>query len=73
MSERLSAFDLLEGDVNGHGLRTLKEALLTMKMSVKRKMDAGLGPEEFAAAKRVLASIDAAEETLTTLYERMVG
>ncbi len=73
MSQTQSAFDLLEGDVNGYGLKKIKESLFTVKSQVKRSMDAGLDPETFAIAKRVAASVDVADTVVDKLYKKMVG
>ncbi|MBQ7607723.1 MAG: hypothetical protein IJU76_07095 [Desulfovibrionaceae bacterium] len=73
MNQTQSAFDLLDGDVNGYGLKTLREALFTLKADVKRAMDAGLDAEQFDQAKRVFASVTAAETAVENLYKKMVG
>ncbi|MBO5490353.1 MAG: hypothetical protein J6N67_05380 [Desulfovibrio sp.] len=73
MSERLSAFDLLEGDHNGAGLRRLQEALLALKTSVRQAMDAGLSAEDFSVAQRVLLAVETAEEAAPRLHDKMAG
>ena len=73
MSEKLSAFDLLEGDHNGAGLRRLLEALGSMKMSIRRAMDEGLSSEDFSAAQRALLAVETGEETAARLHDRMAG
>ena len=72
MNEKLSAFDLLEGDYQGNGLRTLQEALCTLQTSVRRSMDQGLSSEDFTLAKRVLLAVETAKETANSLHDKMV-
>ncbi|MCR5814021.1 MAG: hypothetical protein K6G15_05980 [Desulfovibrio sp.] len=71
MSETLSAFDLLEGDYQGIGLRRLQESLGQIRQSVRQTMDRGLTREEFDVAQRVLLAVETAEETANTLHEKM--
>ncbi|MCR5562401.1 MAG: hypothetical protein K6F46_03375 [Desulfovibrio sp.] len=73
MNENLSAFDLLEGDHNGTGLRRLQEALLAMKEPVRQKMDAGLSTEEFSVAQRVLLAVETGGEAAARLHDKMAG
>lgn len=73
MSEKLSAFDLLEGDHNGAGLRRLLEALASMKTSIRRAMDGGLSSEDFSAAQRALLAVETGEETAARLHDKMAG
>ena len=72
MSERLSAFDLLEGDHSGAGLRRLQDALFELKMSVKRAVDAGLSSEDFSVAQRVLRAVETAEDAVLRLHDKIV-
>lgn len=73
MSEKCSAFDLLEGDHNGTGLRRLQEALFAMKTSLRSAMDAGLPADSFSVAQRVLLAVETAEETVPRLHDKMLG
>lgn len=71
MNEKYSAFDLLEGDYQGNGLRTLQETLSNLQMSVRRTMDQGLPSEDFALAKKVLLAVETAKETANALHDKM--
>ncbi len=73
MSERLSAFDLLDGDYNGAGLHRLQEALFAMKSSVRQAMDAGLSAEDFPVAKRLLLAVETGEAAAERLHGKMAG
>ena len=73
MTERLSAFDLLENDHSGAGLRRLQDELFTMKTKVRTAMDRGLSSEDFACAQRVLLSVETAAEAAEQLHDKMVG
>ena len=73
MSQMQSAFELLDGDVNGYGLKKIREALFVLRSNVKRAMDSGLDSESFAKAQRVYASVEAAETTVDKLHKKMVG
>ena len=73
MNEALSAFELLEGDFNAVGLKKIQNQLFSMKIDIKRDMDAGLDPDSFAKYKQLLSAIETAEETVILLHEKMVG
>ncbi|MBQ9405886.1 MAG: hypothetical protein IJU37_03990 [Desulfovibrio sp.] len=73
MSERYSAFDLLEGDHSGTGLHTLQDLLLNMKSTIRTAMDAGLSSEDFSLAQKSLLAVETAEEIIPTLHEKMLG
>lgn len=73
MSEPLSAFDLLENDYNGAGLRQIQEALVALKLDIKGRMDRGLAADEFPVAQRALLAVETAEETVVQLHDKMVG
>ncbi|MBQ7457158.1 MAG: hypothetical protein IJS54_06110 [Desulfovibrio sp.] len=68
MSETpISAFDLLEDDLSGQGLKKLQERLVDMRTNLRRCMDKGLDPDDFSVAKRLLAAVEAAESVLLQL------
>ncbi|MCR4666686.1 MAG: hypothetical protein K5657_05260 [Desulfovibrio sp.] len=71
MNETLSAFDLLEGDHNGSGLRRLQEELYTMKEPIRHAMDAGLSTDDFSVAQRVLQAVQNAEEAVVRLHDKI--
>jgi len=71
MSEFISAFDLLEGDVDGKGLKQLQDRLFEMKKSLKSVIDSGLDPETFAKAKRVLDACSSAEDVVVLLHKKV--
>ena len=73
MIETLSAFDLLEGDHNGMGLRQMQDALLAMKTRIRTGMDKGLSPDEFAVAQKALLSVETASETVERLHDKIAG
>lgn len=71
MNETLSAFDLLENDFQGQGLKKIQDALLTMKQKIRTAMDQGLSQEDFAKAKTIDEAIGLCEETVVRLHEKM--
>jgi len=73
MSEKLSAFDLLEDDYQGRGLHKLQETLEGMKGAIRHRMDQGLSNEDFQVAQRVLVAVETGEEAANSLHDKMVG
>ncbi|MBQ7738707.1 MAG: hypothetical protein IJT59_03530 [Desulfovibrionaceae bacterium] len=71
MTNKLSVFDLLDGD--GSGLHTLKDYLFGIKDRVKTAMDAGLNSEQFASAEKVRLAIESAIEASSSLYDKLRG
>ncbi|MBO4300973.1 MAG: hypothetical protein J5861_05145 [Desulfovibrio sp.] len=71
MSESFSAFDLLQDDHSGAGLRRLQEALFEQKTRLRAVMDAGLSAEEFSRAQRALLAVETAEEAAPRLHDKM--
>lgn len=56
-------------DMNSNGLefRAVRDEVLTMNLDVKRRMDAGLTPDEMAVAQKVFAATEAAGKILEKL------
>ena len=56
-------------DMNSSGMdfRMVRDEVLTMNLEVKRRMDAGLTPDEMAVAKKVFAATEAAGKILEKL------
>lgn len=61
MSETMvSVLDILENDPSGRGWQAVRDELFDMNMTVKRHMDTGLGPDEWAVAEAVREAVRAA-------------
>ena len=71
MEERLNEFavDLLTDDVGGVGRRKLVEELVLMESGLKRKMDAGLTPDEANKCETLRAAVDAARSIVDAVWE----
>jgi hypothetical protein len=56
-------------DMNSNGMefRALRDEILTMHLDVKRRMDAGLTPEEMAVTQKIFAATEAAGKILEKL------
>ena len=56
-------------DMNSSGMdfRMVRDEVLTMNLEVKRRMDAGLTPDEMAVAQKVFAATEAAGKILEKL------
>jgi len=63
---RASAFDLAD-DHSGVKARALKEELLTLDMSGKRTMDAGLTPDDMKVAQAARDAVQAASRVVEAL------
>ena len=65
MSETLiSVMDMNSG---GMEFRALRDEILTMHLDVKRRMDAGLTPDEMAVTQKIFAATEAAGKILEKL------
>lgn len=62
----VSAFDLVY-DPSGSKAKAVGEELLTMDMSVKRAMDAGMTPDEMKVAQAARAAVQAAQRVVEAL------
>lgn len=69
--EMESAFDMLEEDPSGQGLKRLREELFEMRMDVKRAMDVGMTSDEMAVARQVMAAVDSAEKVAERVYDTL--
>ncbi|WP_022665960.1 hypothetical protein [Desulfospira joergensenii] len=70
-SQSLTRFtaDFLENDANASGRSTLIQELTDMETLLKRKMDAGVTPDEARKAEVIRQAIDAAKKTVDTIWE----
>ena len=65
MSETFtSVMDMNSSDSD---FRAVRDEVLTMHLDVKRRMDAGLTPDEMAVAQKVFAATEAAGQILEKL------
>lgn len=65
MSETFtSVMDMATG---GMEFRAVRDEVLTMNLEIKRRMDAGLTPDEMAQAQKVFAASEAAGKILEKL------
>ena len=71
MMEMESAFDALADDPSGYKLKAIREELFEMKMTVKRAMDAGMTADEMAAALKVMAAVDSADEVAERVHTEL--
>lgn len=71
MIEMESAFDALAEDPSGYQLKRLREELFDMKATVKRAMDAGMTSDEMAAARRVFAAVECADEIAGRVHDAL--
>lgn len=71
MPEGLSVFDLLDG--GDSGFKSLQEALLDLRLRVRKTMDQGLNPMQFACAEKVRTAVENGIETTDKLYEKIRG
>ncbi len=65
MSETL--ISVMDMNSNGMEFRALRDEILTMHLDVKRRMDAGLTPEEMAVTQKIFAATEAAGKILEKL------
>ena len=61
--------DLLENDANASGRSALMQELTDMETLLKRKVDAGVTPDEANKAEVIRQAIDAAKRTVDTIWE----
>ncbi|MDR2051352.1 MAG: hypothetical protein LBQ63_06240 [Deltaproteobacteria bacterium] len=60
----------LAADRNSSALKVLLGKLTSMREKLRRFMDAGCPPEEYAVAEKLLAAVEAAESAATAYWER---
>ena len=65
MSETLTS--VVDMSSSGMEFRAVRDEVLTMHLDVKRRMDAGLTPDEMAVAQKVFAATEAAGKILEKL------
>ncbi len=65
MSETL--ISVMDMNSSGMEFRALRDEILTMHLDVKRRMDAGLTPEEMAVTQKIFAATEAAGKILEKL------
>ncbi len=63
----ISVLDILENDPTGRGWQGIRDELFEMDMTVKRHMDTGLGPDEWAVAEAVREAVRAAGRTVDNM------
>ena len=63
----------LADDRNGSYRDQVCRELAEERAALKRRADAGLSPDEFASASRVLAAYDSAERVIRTLWSTAHG
>jgi hypothetical protein len=63
----ISVVDIMDSDPSGAGLKSIRDDLLTMDMSIRRQMDQGLAPDEMATAQTARAMVQAADRILEKL------
>ena len=66
-------FDLesnLTADVDGTFLGQMTESLADEQADVKRRLSAGLAPEEFRAAEQYSVALEAASDVVTKIWNR---
>ena len=65
MSETL--ISVMDMNSSGMEFRALRDEILTMHLEVKRRMDAGLTPDEMAVTQKIFAATEAAGKILEKL------
>ncbi|MCR5220624.1 MAG: hypothetical protein K6E31_06495 [bacterium] len=65
MSETL--ISVMDMNSSGMEFRALRDEILTMHLDVKRRMDAGLTPDEMAVTQKIFAATEAAGKILEKL------
>ena len=69
MSDFVSLFDIIEkGD--DFELRAIKDEMAALDLALRRKMDAGLVPEEMERAKAERNAVQTASKILNNLFNR---
>ncbi len=72
MSEQTSMVDMeqkLAADASGAYRDELLQSLAGERSALRRTMDAGLPPEEYEQASRLMAGVDAATRVVETLWK----
>ena len=67
MSESVSVFDLIENK-DTCGQRALRDELAAQDLDLRKRMDAGLTPEEMASVKAARDAIQAASSILNKIF-----
>ena len=67
MSESVSVFDLIESrDTSGQ--RALRDELAALDLDFRKRMDAGLSPDEMSAVKAAREAVQAASSILNKIF-----
>lgn len=67
MSESVSVFDLIENK-DACGQRALRDELAAMDLDFRKRMDAGLLPEEMTCVKAARDAVQAASSILNKIF-----
>ena len=67
MSESVSVFDLIENR-DTCGQRALRDELAAMDLDFRKRMDAGLVPEEMTVVKAARDAVQAASSILNKIF-----
>ena len=67
MSESVSVFDLIENK-DTCGQRALRDELAAQDLDLRKRMDAGLTPEEMTGVKAARDAVQAASAILSKLF-----
>lgn len=60
----------LSEDRQGGALRELRDQLAGMRAELRRRLDAGAAPDEFALAEKLLAAVEAADSAALTFWDK---
>lgn len=72
--ERMALLDMekaLQDDENGDHCKQLDQSLNDYGQQLKRRLDQGLPPDEYAATERLFQAVDAARRTVNTVWKGM--